>query len=69
MRAHFLATGFATPRVAAVWRSLVAFQIPAMRFAARVWFPGTLLFLDLVGLNMVLLGKRLVLCVTVLLSH
>ena len=63
LRAHFLATGFATPRVATFWRSLAAFQILAMRFAARVWIPGNawvalllflLLLLDLVALIMVL---------------
>ena len=53
---------------------MAAFQILAMRFAARVWIPGTawvalLLFMDLVGLIMFQLGKRLVLCVTMLLSH
>ena len=50
--------------MATLWRSLTAFQILAMRFAARVWIPGTacvalllfllLLLLDLVGLIMVL---------------
>ena len=63
--------GFATPSVATFWRSLAAFQILAMRFAARVWIPGMalLLFMDLVGLIMFQVGKRLVLCVTMLLSH
>ena len=48
--------------MATLWRSLTAFQILAMRFAARVWIPGIawvalllfLLLLDLVGLVMVL---------------
>ena len=64
VQAHILATDSATYRVAAVWRSLAAFQALAMRFTARVWFPGTdwaamLLFVYLVSLIIVPLGKRM----------
>ena len=61
--AHSRATVFAAPMVVTVWSWVDMFQALAMRLAANVLLPGTgwvacLLFMDLVGLMMDLLGKR-----------
>ena len=68
--ADFLDTDFAAPRVVSVWTSVAEYQALAMRFTANVLFTGTLgirhscktflLLIDIVGLAMVLFGKRLV---------
>ena len=60
--AHFLDAIFAAPRVSTLWSSLALFQDFAIRFAARVLFPGTgwvalFLLIDLTGLKVSFSGK------------